>query len=91
MTRRNLLKSAALLAAAPAPAIRKIEAFPKAYPVTAHFKFFTRPERPSVLVKITAEDGSVGWGQSVPIPTWSYETPEAALVAIEKYLAPALI
>ncbi len=91
MTRRNLLKSAALLAAAPTPAIRKIEAFPKAYPVTAHFKFFTRPERPSVLVKITAEDGSVGWGQSVPIPTWSYETPEATLVAIEKYLAPVLI
>jgi L-alanine-DL-glutamate epimerase-like enolase superfamily enzyme len=91
MTRRNLLKGAALLAAAPAPAIRKIEAFPKAYPVTAHFKFFTRPERPTVLVKITAEDGSVGWGQSVPVPSWSYETPEATLAAIEKYLAPALI
>lgn len=91
MTRRDLLKSATLLAAAPAPAIRKIEAFPKAYPVTAHFKFFTRPERPTVLVKITAEDGSVGWGQSVPVPSWSYETPEATLVAIEKYLAPALI
>ncbi len=91
MTRRNLLKGAALLAAAPAPAIRKIEAFPMAYPVTAHFKFFTRPERPTVLVKITAEDGSVGWGQSVPVPSWSYETPEATLAAIEKYLAPALI
>lgn len=91
MTRRNLLQSAALMAASPVPVIRKVEAFPKAYPVTAHFKFFTRPERPSVLVKIAAEDGSVGWGQSVPIPTWSYETPEATLVAIEKYLAPSLV
>jgi L-alanine-DL-glutamate epimerase-like enolase superfamily enzyme len=33
----------------------------------------------------------VGWGQSVPLPTWSYETPESATTAIRSYLAPALI
>lgn len=61
------------------------------YPVTAHFKFLTKPERPSVFVKITCEDGTVGWGQSVPIPTWSYETTESVVSALEKHIAPTLI
>jgi len=92
MTRRQLLHSAAVAGVkGPAPAIRKIELFPVPYPVTAHFKFFTKPDRPSVLAKMTAEDGSVGWGQSVPIPTWSYKTVESVMVTIEKYLAPVLI
>jgi L-alanine-DL-glutamate epimerase-like enolase superfamily enzyme len=77
--------------AAGTPRIRRIEALPVSYPVAGHFKFFQTGDRPTILVKITAEDGSAGWGQSVPIPTWSYETPETALIAIEKYLAPALI
>lgn len=90
LTRRQLLQAAAL-AAAPAPAITKIEVFPVAYPVTAHFRFFTKPERPSVFVKITCENGVTGWGQSVPIPTWSYETTESVVSTIEKYLTPALV
>jgi L-alanine-DL-glutamate epimerase-like enolase superfamily enzyme len=44
-----------------------------------------------VLVKITCEDGTVGWGQSVPLPTWSYETPESVISTIRLYLAPALL
>jgi L-alanine-DL-glutamate epimerase-like enolase superfamily enzyme len=92
MTRRQLLHSAAAAGArGSAPAIRKIEVFSVPYPVSAHFKFFTKPERPSVLVKMTAEDGMLGWGQSVPIPTWSYETVESVMVTVEKYLAPVLI
>ena len=59
--------------------------------MTAYFRFLPKPERPTVLVKINCEDGSYGWGQSVPIPTWSYETPESVLSAIEQYLAPPLI
>ena len=74
-----------------APAITKIEAFLAPYRVTSYFRFLPKPERPSVMVKITCEDGTVGWGQSVPIPTWSYETPESARITIEQYLAPALI
>ena len=77
--------------AAAGPAITRIEVFPVAYPVTAHFKFFTRPERPAVFVKVTCETGAVGWGQSVPIPTWSYETLESVVATLENYLAPALI
>ncbi len=78
-------------AAGAAPPIRLIEIFPAPYPVTAYFKFFAKPERPTVFVKITCEDGAAGWGQSVPIPTWSYETPESVVSAIERYLAPPLI
>jgi L-alanine-DL-glutamate epimerase-like enolase superfamily enzyme len=41
-------------------------------------------------VKLTAEDGTAGWGQSVPVSTWSYETPESALHTIRYYLAPVI-
>lgn len=91
LTRRDVLALPGFLAAASsAPAIRSFEVFPATYPVTSHFRFFTKPERPSILVKVTAEDGTTGWGQSVPIPTWSYETPESVLTALQNYLTPAL-
>ena len=72
------------------PPITKIETFIAPYRVTAYFRFFPKPERPSIFVKITCEDGSFGWGQSVPVPTWSYETPESVSSTIDRYLAPAL-
>jgi L-alanine-DL-glutamate epimerase-like enolase superfamily enzyme len=70
--------------------IRTVEVFPVNYPVTAYFKFLPKPERPTVFVKITCEDGSFGWGQSVPLPTWSYETLESATSALRGYLGPAM-
>ena len=78
-------------AAPDAPPITRIEVFPAPYRVTAYFRFFPKPERPTVFVKITCEDGAAGWGQSVPVPTWSYETPESVRSTIERYLGPALI
>ncbi|MBI1786367.1 MAG: mandelate racemase [Acidobacteria bacterium] len=90
MTRRTLLGMGLAAGAAPAPAIGRVEAFAAAYPVTGYFRFFTKPERPSVLVKITCQDGTIGWGQSVPTPIWSYETPESVAGTIRDYLAPAL-
>lgn len=83
--------TAAVAAAGPRPPIRRIEVFPLRYPVVGRFKFLGPEGRPAVLVKITAEDGTVGWGQSVPIPSWSYETLESVTSTIEKYLAPVLI
>jgi L-alanine-DL-glutamate epimerase-like enolase superfamily enzyme len=76
--------------------IKSIEAYPVRYPTVGRFKFFEGPEgsptgRPAVLVKITASDGTVGWGESVPIPKWSYETLESATSTIRDYLAPELI
>jgi L-alanine-DL-glutamate epimerase-like enolase superfamily enzyme len=76
--------------------ISAIEIYPVCYPMVGRFKFFEGPDgrstgRPSVLVKITLSDGIVGWGQSVPIPKWSYESLESVIVTLEKYLAPCLI
>jgi L-alanine-DL-glutamate epimerase-like enolase superfamily enzyme len=76
--------------------IAKIEVFPILYPMVGRFKFFEGPEgsptgRSAVLVKMTADDGTVGWGESVPIPKWSYETRESVTSTIRNYLAPELI
>ncbi len=93
LNRREAIQvtAAGLAAGARGPAIQRIEVFPVSYPVSAHFKFLSKGGRPTVFVKITCEDGTAGWGQSVPIPTWSYETPESVVSTIERYLAPVLI
>ncbi len=91
LTRRCFLGAAGAALRAATPRIRSIEVFSAPYPVAGFFKFFTKPERPSVLVKITLEDGAAGWGQSVPVPTWSYESLESALSTLREYLSPALI
>jgi L-alanine-DL-glutamate epimerase-like enolase superfamily enzyme len=92
VTRREFSGALAAAAApAGAPVIAKVEAFPVVYPVTGFFKFFAKPERPAIFVKITASSGAVGWGESVPTHTWSYETPESALSALRDYLAPAVV
>lgn len=76
--------------------IARIESFPISYPVVGRFKFFegppgTRSGRPAVVIKITADNGAVGWGQSVPIPRWSYETIESVHTTVLRYLTPELI
>jgi muconate cycloisomerase len=76
--------------------IATVETFLVRYPVIGKFKFFkssgSRPTmRDTVLVKITDDGGRIGWGQSVPSPTWSYETPETVRTTIDRYLGPALV
>jgi L-alanine-DL-glutamate epimerase-like enolase superfamily enzyme len=83
-------------AAAPKTKIAKVESFPVRYPVVGRFKFFEDAQgnpsgRPTVIVKITADDGTIGWGQSVPTPKWSYETLETVHSTITRYLAPLLL
>lgn len=77
------------------PKIKLIDLFATRYPMTGYFKFFTGPHgsrgRAAIIVRITTDDGSVGWGQSVPIAKWSYETLETATAALRDYFAPALI
>ena len=90
------LPAGARAAAGTAPKIQRIETFPLIYPTIGRFKFFEGPKgrptgRPAVLVKITAENGVVGWGQSVPIPKWSYETLETVHSTIARYLGPELL
>jgi L-alanine-DL-glutamate epimerase-like enolase superfamily enzyme len=44
-----------------------------------------------VLVKMTADDGTVGWGEAGPSRRWSAETTESCYTSIKQYLAPVLI
>jgi L-alanine-DL-glutamate epimerase-like enolase superfamily enzyme len=75
--------------------IDRIDVFPLRYPTVGYFKFFKGPRgsygRSAVMVKLTADNGAVGWGQSVPVYTWSYETLETATIAIRDYLGPVLV
>ncbi len=76
--------------------IARIETIPLVYPTIGRFKFFESPDgkrtgRQSVLVKVTADDGAIGWGQSVPTNRWSYETLETVQCTIDKYLTPVLL
>jgi L-alanine-DL-glutamate epimerase-like enolase superfamily enzyme len=76
--------------------IQTIEAIPLVYPTIGRFKFFEGPKgrphgRAAVLIKITSDNGVVGWGQSLPVPRWSYETLETVYSTITRYLAPELV
>jgi L-alanine-DL-glutamate epimerase-like enolase superfamily enzyme len=77
------------------PKIQRIDVFPVRYPTRGYFKFFTGPRgsygRGAVIVKVTANGGVVGWGQSVPSPKWSYETLETTEIVLQDYLGPVLI
>ena len=44
-----------------------------------------------VLVKMTADDGTVGWGEAGPSRRWSAETTESCYTSIKNYLAPVLV
>ena len=72
-----------------------MDLFPLRYPMTGYFKFFTGPHgsagRAAVIIKITADDGTIGWGQALPIAKWSYETLETVFIALKDYYAPVLI
>jgi L-alanine-DL-glutamate epimerase-like enolase superfamily enzyme len=66
------------------------------YDFAGEFKFFKpgpdgRVRRPSVLVRLTDEQGVQGWGQAVPVPTWTYETVETVETTLRYYLAEAIL
>jgi muconate cycloisomerase len=61
------------------------------YPLVGEFKFFRTPARPTIVLRLTDENGLEGWGQSVPIETWTYETIETAETTLRHYLAPVIL
>ncbi len=72
--------------------IERVELFPLCYPFVGSWKFLEgTPGHTLVLVKVTTDDGIVGWGQSMAVPKWSYETPETVWLVLRKYFAPAVI
>jgi len=61
------------------------------YPLVGEFKFFKGAARPTVVLRLTDENGVEGWGQSVPVETWTYETPESVETTLRHYLAPVIL
>src|SRR5436190_21885328 len=72
-------------------AIQRVELGRFDYPLVGEFKFFKSGSRPSVLVRPTDDAGRHGWGQSVPVESWTYETLESVETTLEHYLAPAIL
>ena len=77
--------------------IERIEVFPVRLPTKA---VLTLPRGPSrtlaegkriVVVRMTDQDGNVGWGEAGPSRRWSAETTESCASSIREYLAPALV
>jgi muconate cycloisomerase len=71
--------------------IARVEVGRLDYPMKGEFKFFEGGVRPSVLARLSDEDGVQGWGQAVPVETWTYETAENVESTLGRYLGPALI
>ena len=44
-----------------------------------------------VFVKITTDDGYIGWGEQRALPSWSYETTESITTTIRHHIAPLLL
>ncbi len=66
------------------------------YEMVGEFKFFAPDRdghirRPSILMRLTDEYGVQGWGQSVPVPTWTYETVETVDTTLRNYFAPVIL
>jgi L-alanine-DL-glutamate epimerase-like enolase superfamily enzyme len=76
--------------------IVKVEVGRFDYRVAGEFKFL-KPDRdgvvrrPSVLVRLTDDEGVHGWGQAVPMSTWTYETPETVETTLRHHLAEAVL
>ena len=76
--------------------IRSVEVFPVGVRVKSTFTFASGSaggagdEAILIYVKVTDEDGMIGWGECRPIRQWSYETPESAVTTLRRYLAPAV-
>jgi L-alanine-DL-glutamate epimerase-like enolase superfamily enzyme len=61
------------------------------YPLVGEFKFFKTGARPTIVLRLTEDDGLEGWGQSVPVETWTCETVESVESTLRHYLAPAVL
>ncbi|GAA1692074.1 mandelate racemase/muconate lactonizing enzyme family protein [Streptomyces yatensis] len=77
--------------------ITAVEVFPVAVPFARRFVLGSgavgAPDQAGavVFVKLTTEDGVVGWGEQRALPSWSYETAETIAVVIQRHLAPILL
>ena len=71
--------------------ITQVEVGRRDYPLVGEFKFFKSGLRPTVIVRLTDENGRKGYGQAVPVESWTYETLESVDSTLRLYLAPAVL
>lgn len=77
--------------------IERIELFPVRLPLKAVLTLARGASRSIeegkrlVLVKMTADDGTVGWGESGPSRRWSAETLESCITSLREYLIAAVV
>ncbi len=77
--------------------IRKIDVLPVGIPFQSQFRIGvgTVGDRSTpgkyVMVRAETEGGHVGWGMTLTVPAWSYETVEAVVGTLRHYLAPLAI
>lgn len=81
----------------PGSRIRKIEVLPVGIQFRSQFKIGVgtvggkaKPGK-YVMVRAETEDGHVGWGMTLTIPAWSYETIEAVVGTLRHHLVPMAI
>jgi muconate cycloisomerase len=73
--------------------IRRVEVFGVAVPLVGpgfRNAYITKKAQKSAIVRLTAEDGSIGLGNIDPSPGYSVETIEQSLAALRDRLAPAV-
>ncbi len=77
--------------------IAHIEIFPTAIAMKDVFTigtgFVSDPDAAGhhIFVKITTDDGYIGWGEQRALPSWSYETTESITTTIRHHIAPLLL
>ncbi len=73
--------------------IRRVDAIPVALPLTKPVKMAaeTVTHARNLLVRIEAEDGTVGWGEAASAPTMTGDTLAGLVAAVREHLAPLLV
>jgi muconate cycloisomerase len=79
--------------ARPPLVIRRVDAIPLALPLTKPVKMAaeTVTHARNLLVRIEAQDGTVGWGEAASAPTMTGDTIDGLICAVRDHLAPVLI
>jgi muconate cycloisomerase len=74
-------------------AIRRVDAIPLALPLTKPVKMAaeTVTHARNLLVRIEAQDGTVGWGEAASAPSMTGDTIAGLVSAVRDHLAPVLI
>lgn len=73
--------------------ITNVEAIPLRAELSAPFRFahIVRTVSATVVVKITTDDGLVGWGEACPVPQLTAETQDSIVQVVDERVAPVLI